>query len=75
MDVKCPMFSLYLHLLHFQERQSQLGLPLHKLQSDVATRWNSSLEMVTRFIEQRSAIYATLCEMKSTEVFSNVECS
>lgn len=37
-----------------------LGLKNHKLVTDVATRWNSTCDMVERFLEQQPAICATL---------------
>ncbi|KAK7933157.1 hypothetical protein WMY93_004053 [Mugilogobius chulae] len=43
-----------------QEKQRLLGLPPHKLKSDVATRWNSCYEMLERFLEQQPAICAAL---------------
>lgn len=43
-----------------KEKQQILGLPLHKLKQDVCTRWNSSVEILERFLEQQTAILATL---------------
>ncbi|XP_053573689.1 E3 SUMO-protein ligase ZBED1-like [Bombina bombina] len=43
-----------------KEKQKCLGLKNHKLITDVTTRWNSSYDMVERFLEQQPAIYATL---------------
>ena len=39
-----------------------MDLPQHKLISDVATRWGSTFEMVSRIIEQQQAISAVLAE-------------
>ncbi|XP_077375916.1 E3 SUMO-protein ligase ZBED1-like [Festucalex cinctus] len=43
-----------------QEKQKQLALPHHKLIQDVSTRWNSSYDMLERFLEQQPAISAAL---------------
>ena len=42
------------------ERQKLLGLPCHKLITDVSPRWNSTYETVDRSLEQQAAICATL---------------
>ena len=41
-------------------KQTLLQLPNHKLIQDVSTRWNSSFDMVERYLEQQAAVYATL---------------
>ncbi|KAK1877141.1 Zinc finger BED domain containing protein 1 [Dissostichus eleginoides] len=41
-------------------KQGMLNLPAHKLIMDVVTRWNSSLDMLERYLEQQQAIAATL---------------
>lgn len=43
-----------------QEKQTLLNIPKHKLIQDVATRWNSSYDMLDRFLEQQPAIVAAL---------------
>lgn len=43
-----------------ESKQKQLQLPSHKLITDVPTRWNSSLDMLERYLEQQAAIGATL---------------
>ena len=43
-----------------ESKQLLLDLPKHKLIQDVATRWNSTCDMFTRYIEQQPAIFATL---------------
>lgn len=43
-----------------QEKQNLMDLPKHKLIQDIITRWNSSFEMLERFLEQHPAIMATL---------------
>ena len=55
-----------------QEKQLLLKLPTHRLMNDSPTRWNSTLDMVGRFLEQEPAIYATLCDLKSSEVSVNM---
>ncbi|XP_033754863.1 zinc finger BED domain-containing protein 1-like [Pecten maximus] len=41
-------------------KQDLLKLPHHKLIIDVATRWNSSYDMMVRYLERQPAITATL---------------
>ncbi|KAL7880871.1 hypothetical protein SRHO_G00031250 [Serrasalmus rhombeus] len=41
-------------------KQKQLNLPSHKLIIDVMTRWNSTLDMLARYLEQQAAITAAL---------------
>ncbi|XP_077080800.1 E3 SUMO-protein ligase ZBED1-like [Siphateles boraxobius] len=48
-----------------KQNQDLLKLPKHRLITDVVTRWNSSYDMVDRFLEQQPAICAALL---STEV-------
>lgn len=45
-----------------ESKQNMLDLPNHRLIIDVATRWNSSYEMVERYLEQQAAIYSALTE-------------
>lgn len=51
-----------------EAKQKLLQLPQHKLVMDVITRWNSSLEMLERYLEQQAAVTATLV---STEIRRN----
>ncbi|XP_056022020.1 E3 SUMO-protein ligase ZBED1-like [Ostrea edulis] len=41
-------------------KQGQLSLTVHKLVQDVQTRWNSSFDMIQRYLEQEPAIHAAL---------------
>lgn len=43
------------HIL--KEKQSALQLPEHKLIQDVRTRWNSSFDMMSRYLEQQPATF------------------
>ena len=45
-------------------KQARLELPPHKLVQDVCTRWNSMAEMITRLLEQHSAVSAVFMESK-----------
>ena len=45
---------------HLCEKQKLLDKPSHKLISDVKTRWNSTYDMVARYVEQQWGIAATL---------------
>ncbi|KAI4824513.1 hypothetical protein KUCAC02_013017 [Chaenocephalus aceratus] len=48
------------HIL--QCKQEMLNVPKHKLIHDVPTRWNSSYDMVERYLEQQAAVYSALTE-------------
>lgn len=43
-----------------KSKQAILEIPQHKLIMDVSTRWNSTYDMLERFLEQQPAIIATL---------------
>ncbi|XP_065127446.1 E3 SUMO-protein ligase ZBED1-like [Paramisgurnus dabryanus] len=44
------------------KKQTDLSLPDHKLIHDETTRWNSSYDMVERFLEQQQSVCASLAE-------------
>ena len=43
-----------------KDKQTLLNIPHHKLINDVPTRWNSSYDMLERFLEQQPAVLATV---------------
>ncbi|KAF3842706.1 hypothetical protein F7725_001555 [Dissostichus mawsoni] len=51
-----------------EQKQEMLHLPKHRLINDVATRWNSSYEMVERYLEQQSAVYSALSALKNKDI-------
>ncbi len=51
-----------------REKQKMLEIASHKLIMDVVTRWNSSMDMLERYLEEQAAITAALL---STEVRKN----
>ncbi|KAI4809002.1 hypothetical protein KUCAC02_017918 [Chaenocephalus aceratus] len=50
-----------------EQKQEMLHLPKHRLINDVATRWNSSYEMVERYLEQQS-VYSALSALKNKDI-------
>lgn len=50
------------------EKQVQLQKKVHTLINEVSTRWNSSLAMLERFAEQRTAVYAALDDLKCNDL-------
>ena len=54
-------------LVELKVQQTALNLPLHKLQQECKTRWNSTLDMVERLIEQRWAISKVLSNNRITK--------
>ena len=50
------------------DKQKALGCPTHALVQDVATRWNSTLDMLEHVYEQRAPICAALIEENRMEL-------
>uniref|UniRef100_A0AAR2KXW3 HAT C-terminal dimerisation domain-containing protein n=1 Tax=Pygocentrus nattereri TaxID=42514 RepID=A0AAR2KXW3_PYGNA len=49
-----------------KKKQADLELPEHALIHDVITRWGSTFEMISRFLEQQQAVCAVLANERST---------
>lgn len=47
-----------------EQKQKLLELPVHRLVTDVATRWNSAFDMVVQFLEQQPAVTAALLSLE-----------
>ncbi len=47
-----------------KEKQELLQLPSHKLIQDVVTRWNSSHDMLERYLEQQAAVFPALTDKR-----------
>ena len=43
-------------------KQEMLQLPVHKLIHDVPTRWNTTYDMLERYLEQQASIYSALMD-------------
>ncbi|XP_041654041.1 E3 SUMO-protein ligase ZBED1-like [Cheilinus undulatus] len=48
------------------KKQAELNLPQHTLIQDVVTRWGSTYDMMSRFVEQHTAVAATLMGDRNT---------
>ena len=53
--------------------QNRLNIDNHKLIQDVETRWNSSLYMLQRIVEQEEAIRTTLCLLNRNDLVISCE--
>lgn len=49
-----------------KKKQAELNIPEHSLIHDVITRWGSTFEMISRFLEQQQAICGVLAGDRST---------
>ncbi|XP_039607958.1 E3 SUMO-protein ligase ZBED1-like [Polypterus senegalus] len=54
------------------DKQKCLAIPEHQLISDVVTRWISTYDMLQRFLEQQSAVCASLLEKQLRKVSSDL---
>ena len=54
-------------MTELKQKQQQLSVPQHHFLQDVSTRWNSTLFMFQRLVEQRWAIFAVLANEQSSQ--------
>lgn len=50
-----------------REKQQQMATPEHSLVQDISTRWNSTFYMISRLLEQRWPVTATLSDSSVTQ--------
>lgn len=55
--------------------QNQMGLPPLKLKQDVATRWNSTFDMMSRLIRVKDAVISTIALLRSDLSLSDTDWS
>uniref|UniRef100_UPI00358E30FE E3 SUMO-protein ligase ZBED1-like n=1 Tax=Myxine glutinosa TaxID=7769 RepID=UPI00358E30FE len=55
-----------------KSKQDLLQLPKHKFSQDVLTHWNSQYNMVERYLEQQSAVAATLMSLEIRQKEKNL---
>lgn len=53
-------------------KTKQEKLPVHKLNQDVITRWNSSHDMLERYSEQEAAMYSAMTDKAVKKDLKNV---
>lgn len=56
-------------LAKLNQTQEQMTLPILKLKIDVCTRWNSTWDMLSRLLERKDAILATLAILDRSKYF------
>ncbi|CAH1107057.1 unnamed protein product [Psylliodes chrysocephalus] len=54
-----------------QELQKQMDMPVLKLKQDVSTKWNSTYDMLDRFLKTKNAIIATVALVKNDLSLTN----
>ena len=70
---RCSRLVTYFHkssraIYLLEVKQQALGLPTHCLIQEVDTRWNATLDMIERELEQQSAICATPIDQKKLDL-------
>ncbi|CAH0563035.1 unnamed protein product [Brassicogethes aeneus] len=60
-------------LAKFNQIQEQMGLVNLKLKMDVSTRWNSTLDMISRFCQRKDAIISTLAILQQELTLSAID--